>query len=194
MADVNVNALTTISTEPTSTDSLVCVNRSTNEGLIIDYNLLAGKILDKLASKTYASLTTTVKNLPGAINELDSDTTTALNNLFPDYSTNGIITLDSGTFTSTDKVTVSGTFDQNGYVRAYIETRATIGMPFIAIYINGKTVWKISKPSQANYKYIYSPLIPVQSGTPYSIELQDSVGGAGGTTNYYAQLFKMATL
>lgn len=73
MADVYVNALTTISTEPTSTDSIVCVNRNTNEGQIIDYNLLADVILSKISSKTFSSLTTTSKLLTGAINELDAD-------------------------------------------------------------------------------------------------------------------------
>ena len=73
MADVYVNALTTISTEPGTTDSVVCVNRNTNEGQIIDYNLLADKILDKLTSKQYSALTTTSKLITGAINELDSD-------------------------------------------------------------------------------------------------------------------------
>lgn len=73
MADVYVNALTTISTEPGTTDSVVCVNRNTNEGQIIDYNLLADKILDKLTSKQYSTLTTTSKLITGAINELDSD-------------------------------------------------------------------------------------------------------------------------
>lgn len=70
MADVLVNALTPIATEPISTDSIVCVNRSTNEGEIIDYNLLADKILDKLTAKTYAGLNTDSKLLVGAINEL----------------------------------------------------------------------------------------------------------------------------
>ena len=70
MADVLVNALTPISTEPISTDSLVCVNRSTNEGQIIDYNLLADKILDKLTSKTFSGLDTTAKIIPDAIDEL----------------------------------------------------------------------------------------------------------------------------
>lgn len=72
MADVLVNALTPIATEPISTDSIVCVNRSTNEGQIIDYNLLADKILDKLTAKTYAGLNTNSKLLVGAINELRS--------------------------------------------------------------------------------------------------------------------------
>ena len=75
MADVYVNALTTISDEPTTTDSIVCVNRNTNEGQIIDYSLLADKILEKLSSKTFSSLTTSSKLVPGAINELDSDVT-----------------------------------------------------------------------------------------------------------------------
>lgn len=70
MADVLVNALTPIATEPISTDSIVCVNRSTNEGEIIDYNLLADKILDKLTSKTYSGLDTTAKIIPDAIDEL----------------------------------------------------------------------------------------------------------------------------
>lgn len=70
MADVLVNALTPIATEPISTDSIVCVNRSTNEGEIIDYNLLADKILDKLTSKTYSGLDTTSKIIPDAIDEL----------------------------------------------------------------------------------------------------------------------------
>lgn len=73
MADVYVNALTTISTEPTTTDSLVAVNRNTNEGKIIDYNLLADTILNKITSKQYSGLNTTSKLLVGAINELDSD-------------------------------------------------------------------------------------------------------------------------
>lgn len=73
MADVYVNALTTISTEPTTTDSIVAVNRNTNEGKIIDYNKLADVILNKLTSKTYSGLNTTSKLLVGAINELDSD-------------------------------------------------------------------------------------------------------------------------
>ena len=73
--DVNVNALTPITSEPTTTDSLVAVNRNTNEGQIIDYNLLADKILSKLTSKTYSGLSTTSKLLVGAINELDSDVT-----------------------------------------------------------------------------------------------------------------------
>ena len=83
MADVYVNALTTISTEPTTTDSLVAVNRNTNEGQIIDYNLLADKILAKLSSKTFSSLTTSSKLLPGAINELDADITTLSDRLMP---------------------------------------------------------------------------------------------------------------
>lgn len=70
MADVLVNALTPIATEPISTDSLVCVNRSTNEGQIIDYNLLADKILDKLTTKTFSGLDTTAKIIPDAIDEL----------------------------------------------------------------------------------------------------------------------------
>lgn len=73
MADVYVNALTQISTEPTTTDSVVCVNRNTNEGQIIDYNLLADVILNKITSKTYSSLTTSSKLLTGAVNELDAD-------------------------------------------------------------------------------------------------------------------------
>lgn len=81
MADVYVNALTTISTEPTTTDSLVAVNRNTNEGKIIDYNLLADAILNKLTSKTYSGLNTTSKLLVGAINELDGDVS-SLNSRF----------------------------------------------------------------------------------------------------------------
>lgn len=73
MADVYVNALTQISDEPTTTDSLVVVNRNTNEGKIIDYNKLADVILNKIASKQFSGLNTTSKLLVGAINELDSD-------------------------------------------------------------------------------------------------------------------------
>lgn len=85
MADVYVNALTTISTEPTTTDSLVAVNRNTNEGKIIDYNLLADAILAKLTSKQYSGLNTTSKLLVGAINELDSDVS-SLNSSTTAYS------------------------------------------------------------------------------------------------------------
>ena len=85
MADVYVNALTTISTEPTTTDSLVAVNRSTNEGKIIDYNKLADAILNKIASKQYSGLNTTSKLLVGAINELDSDVS-SLNSSLSSYT------------------------------------------------------------------------------------------------------------
>lgn len=73
MADIYVNALTQLSTEPTSTDSIVLVNRNTNEGQIIDYSLLADKILEKLRTKIFSNLTTTSKVVTGAINELDGD-------------------------------------------------------------------------------------------------------------------------
>lgn len=97
MADVYVNALTTISTEPTTTDSLVAVNRNTNEGKIIDYNLLADAILNKLTSKQYSGLNTTSKLLVGAINELDSDVAalsgkTAIKSVSK-YSADGTLTI-----------------------------------------------------------------------------------------------------
>ncbi len=57
------------------------VNRNTNEGQIIDYNLLADKILEKLRTKIYSNLTTSSKVMTGAINELDSDIATINNNL-----------------------------------------------------------------------------------------------------------------
>lgn len=71
--DERVQNFTQLATEPTTDDSLVMVNRNTNEGEIIDYNLLADKILDKIATKQYSSLATASKLLPGAINELDAD-------------------------------------------------------------------------------------------------------------------------
>lgn len=70
--DARVQNFTEITNEPTSDDSLVVVNRNNNAGQIIDYELLADKILDKLTSKTFSSLTTTSKVLPGAVNELGS--------------------------------------------------------------------------------------------------------------------------
>lgn len=100
MADVYVNALTTISTEPTTTDSLVAVNRNTNEGKIIDYNLLASAILDKLTSKTFSALNTSSKLVTGAINELDSDIS-SLNSRIDD--TTSRTTLDS-TYTSSNRL------------------------------------------------------------------------------------------
>ncbi len=45
-ADVNVNALTTV-TVPTNVDSMVMVDRNTNEGRIIDYNTMANLIANK---------------------------------------------------------------------------------------------------------------------------------------------------
>ena len=75
MADVNANTLTTITGEPNTTDSILVANRNTNEGKIIDYSLLADKILDKIVSKQYSTLTTASKLLTGAINELDTDIT-----------------------------------------------------------------------------------------------------------------------
>lgn len=71
--DARVQNFTEITNEPTSDDSLVVVNRNNNAGQIIDYNLLADKILAKLTSKTYSGLDTNSKSLVGAINELDSD-------------------------------------------------------------------------------------------------------------------------
>lgn len=109
MADVYVNALTTISTEPSGTDSVVCVNRNTNEGQIIDYNLLADKVLDKLTSKQYSTLTTTSKLIPGAINELDIDIGTLSNR-----SANGTIgVLDAGTSNDSLNATYSGQDDNS---------------------------------------------------------------------------------
>lgn len=72
--DERVQNFTQLATEPTTNDSLVMVNRSTNEGQTIDYNLLADKILDKLTSKTYSGLGTSAKAVIGAINELGDNT------------------------------------------------------------------------------------------------------------------------
>ena len=102
MADVYVNALTQISTEPTTTDSLVAVNRNTNEGKIIDYNLLADVILNKITSKQFSGLNTTSKLLVGAINELDSDVSSLNSSLasgkiyFMTYANAQEITLNLG--------------------------------------------------------------------------------------------------
>lgn len=68
--DARVQNFTAITNEPTSDDSVVMVNRNNNAGQIIDYNLLADKILDKLTSKTFSGLDTTAKIIPDAIDEL----------------------------------------------------------------------------------------------------------------------------
>lgn len=117
MADVYVNALTTLSSEPTSTDSVVCVNRSTNEGQIIDYNLLADVILNKITSKTYSSLTTTSKLLTGAINELDAD----------------VASLNSSMGSKANYITVSttGTWDSSDAPEAFIAGMASTSRTYI---------------------------------------------------------------
>ena len=107
MADVYVNALTTIATEPTSTDSIVCVNRNTNEGQIIDYSLFRGKILDRLTEKTFSStLNTTSKTVIGAINELDSDIS-SLNSSFANQL--GNVKIEIGSIAQGDNMTFSAT-------------------------------------------------------------------------------------
>lgn len=109
MADVYVNALTTISNEPTNSDSIVCVNRNTNEGQIIDYNLLADKILNKLTSKTFSGLNTTSKLLVGAINEVGLDIYSVKSNLATIVNSTTTITAGtdiSNTWTNLATITI----------------------------------------------------------------------------------------
>lgn len=117
MADVYVNALTTISTEPTSTDSIVCVNRNTNEGQIIDYNLLADKILDKITSKTYSSLSTTSKLIPGAINEVGLNIYNLGNGLTKLWQGRGAL---ASTTSATDLITLPSGAYQVGESQSWI--------------------------------------------------------------------------
>lgn len=125
MSDVYVNALTTISNEPTSTDSLVCVNRNTNEGQIIDYSLLAGKVLDKLTSKSFSSLTTTSKQITGAINELDADSTslnTKVNAIKQTFAAtaNSTTNIDFTTSVGNRRLMVLGHASDTGLCGAYL--------------------------------------------------------------------------
>jgi len=131
--DVNVNALTTITSEPTSTDSLVAVNRNTNEGQIIDYNLLADKILSKLTSKTYSGLSTTSKLLVGAINELDSDVA-SLNSRVQSY----VVAKESEEYTVESATHVSvANAAPSGYT--FLAHVALVASGFVCGYIFGNS-------------------------------------------------------
>lgn len=113
MADVYVNALTQLTEEPTANDSLVAVNRNTNEGQIIDYNLLADVILNKLSSKQYSALSTESKTLIGALNEHESD-----------VSALTVLTVDCGTISALPKTVSNANITSDMVV-----VESTLGTP-----------------------------------------------------------------
>lgn len=143
MADVYVNALTTISTEPTSTDSVVCVNRNTNEGQIIDYNLLADVILSKISSKTFSSLTTTSKLLTGAINELDGDVTSINSSLGTFSMKRFTFSADVGTTVnveSNSRIVIVTMGASSGTKGVYLLTASSVGVLDVAdVYASSMT-------------------------------------------------------
>lgn len=160
MADVYVNALTTLSSEPTSTDSIVCVNRNTNEGQIIDYNLLADVILAKISSKTFSSLNTTSKLIPGAINEVDADITTLSDRLMPIQlvvAANSTVTITEYTPSSSDRRLIVFSHSTATALRGiYIVLSTTVVTPIIEAtgltlsMSDGKVVVTNSTGSSAN--------------------------------------------
>ena len=133
--DVYVNALTQLATEPTTTDSVVLVNRSTNEGQIIDYSILADVILAKLASKTFSSLTTTSKLIPGAINEVDADITALSDRLMPIMVTVGggaTVTISEYTPSSSDRRMIVFSHTTTTALRGlYIVLSTTVVTPIV---------------------------------------------------------------
>lgn len=155
MADVYVNALTTISTEPGTTDSVVCVNRNTNEGQIIDYNLLADKILDKLASKQYSALTTTSKLITGAINELDSDVA-SLNSRatsyvkIKDYTIENVTVAAGATAWPTPPTISESGYEPIGIVGYYIYAPGGYLVPYSQRIVNGAISLAIRNPTSTD--------------------------------------------
>lgn len=160
MADVYVNALTTISTEPTTTDSLVAVNRNTNEGKIIDYNLLADVILNKIASKQFSGLTTTSKLLTGAINELDSDVSSLNSSL---HVGNTVTVIDSNFTSGTAKVV---TIPSDGFYFAIAQNEST-GANSIFLYTDTSLSTFISASPTVSAEWVRqsTPIIPFKAGT-----------------------------
>lgn len=80
MADplYSVKKITDLTTNPSTNDSDLYVlgNQGTATMRKITFSTIASAILNKLTSFTFNSLTTSSKNLPGAVNELNTKTST----------------------------------------------------------------------------------------------------------------------
>lgn len=175
MADVYVNALTTISTEPSSTDSIVCVNRNTNEGQIIDYELLADKILDKLANKNFSSLNTTSKKLVGAINEQGLDL----------YTLNQNFTNAKPTLTKWQQNIAASDITLNNWTTftSFTRTSGYLGLSIVKVSFSGSAGRYVITQSSGLQSEC------TQSGTANAVTGLNLLAytGDGGTTNvqYY---------
>lgn len=151
--DARVQNFTAITNEPTSDDSIVVVNRNNNAGQIIDYNLLADKILAKMASKTFSGLTTSAKAVIGAINELDADTdalNTKFNNIKQTFAAvaNTTTTLEFSNSVGTRRLLVLGHQsepDLNGiYFLMNNAVFAIVPAPKLTVTTNGTSVTIVS--------------------------------------------------
>lgn len=111
MADVLVNALTQITT-PTSTDSFVMVNRSTNEGQILDANTFlaqAGALMVDCG---------TVSSLPTTISDANVTSDMVVVNSY--LGTPSAMTGNWTVATSNGSLTISGNISGSTSVKLYL--------------------------------------------------------------------------
>lgn len=116
MADVLVNALTQITT-PTSTDSFVMVNRSTNEGQILDANTFltqAGTLVVDCG---------TVSSLPTTVSDVNVTSDMVVVNSY--LGTPSAMTGDWTVATSNGSATISGSISGSTTLKLYLARRRT---------------------------------------------------------------------
>lgn len=114
MADVLVNALTQI-TAPTSSDSFVMVDRSTNEGRILDATTFSKGILE-VDCGTVSSLPKTVSN-SGVTDDMIVVNST--------LGTPSAMTGDWTVATSNGSITISGNISGSTTLKLYFARRRT---------------------------------------------------------------------
>lgn len=114
MADVLVNALTQITT-PTSLDSFVMVDRTTNEGRILDATAFSRVVLEVACG--------TISSLPVTINDTSvTDDMVVVNSIFgTPASQTGNWTVN----TSNGSVTISGSISGSTTLTLYLARRKT---------------------------------------------------------------------
>lgn len=111
MADVLVNALTQITT-PTSTDSFVMVNRSTNEGQILDANTFLSQ------AGTLVVDCGTVSSLPTTVSDVNVTSDMVVINSY--LGTPSVMTGNWTVATSNGSLTISGNISGSTSVKLYL--------------------------------------------------------------------------
>lgn len=111
MADVLVNALTQITT-PTSTDSFVMVNRSTNEGQILDANTFLGQAGALVVDCG------TVSSLPTTVSDVNVTSDMVVINSY--LGTPSAMTGNWTVATSNGSLTISGNISGSTSVKLYL--------------------------------------------------------------------------